>query len=312
MAVITPAIGIQSGSHSAQAFRQLLSAVVGQDVETFANSISAVGPGHGLVKSGDLAVSEKGTPDMSVDVAAGICLITGDQSLAQGVYAFTNDATVNIAITTADGTNPRWDLVCAQIRDNTEDAGGNDDARLVVVDGTAAASPADPTIPDGCLVLARVVVAAGVSSVVDANITALASTCQGSHWNTAWGVVGYASVTSNQSGVTSIADRTGLSVTWAAVTGRQYRTTVTTTGVIDSGAGWMSAVITDGSDVQKAGITAEMPSTGSYASAVTMAIESGISGSATRKARVQAESSSTFVATATAPAHIIVEDIGPA
>lgn len=176
MAVITPGYFLQEGSHPAQNMRQLVSALVGQDVETFVGGVSATGPGHGLVRSGHLAVSEKsGTPNMSVDVAAGMALITGDQSLAQGVYVFTNDATVNLAIATADATNPRKDLVVAQVRDNDEDAGGNNDMRLAVVTGTPAGSPADPTVPDGCLVLARVEVDALASSIVNADITTLAS-----------------------------------------------------------------------------------------------------------------------------------------
>ena len=37
------------------------------------------------------------------------------------------------------------------------------------------------------------------------------------------GTKGYAQVTSNQTGITTMTDLTGLSVTWTAVTGRRYR-----------------------------------------------------------------------------------------
>ncbi len=174
MAIISPAIGVQSGSHSALAFRQLAAASLGIVVETFVNSVTAVTPGHGLSRLGDLAVTQNGTPNMSVNVAKGSALITGNSVLAQGVYAVTNDATVNLAIATADATNPRRDLVVVQVRDNTTDASGFNDARLFVVTGTPAASPVDPAIPAGCLVLARVAVAALATSIVNANITMLA------------------------------------------------------------------------------------------------------------------------------------------
>lgn len=174
MSAISPGFFLQEGSHPAKNMRQILSALVGQDVETFSGGVSATGPGHGVVRPGHLAVTEKsGTPDLSVDVARGHALITGDSSLAQGVYAFTNDAVVNLAIATADGTNPRRDLVVAQVRDNAEDSGGNNDMRLAVVTGTPGAVPVDPAVPAGCLVLARVAVAAGATSITNANITDL-------------------------------------------------------------------------------------------------------------------------------------------
>lgn len=180
MAVISPAIGIQEGSHTAQSFRQLISALTGQDVETFAGGVGASGPAHGLGAAGHLEVTEKsGTPDMSVDVASGLALITGTSSLAQGPYAFCNDATVNLAIATADSTNDRHDLIVAQVRDNDEDGGGQNDARLAVVTGTPAGSPSDPAVPAGCLVLARVVVGANASSIVDGDITNLATVAKG-------------------------------------------------------------------------------------------------------------------------------------
>jgi hypothetical protein len=175
MAVITPAIGVQSGSHSAKAFRQIIAAIAGHDPATFVNGVTATGPAHGLCTPTALAVTQRGTPNMSVDVAKGTALITGSSSLAQGCYAFTNDATVNLPIATADATNPRRDIVIAQVRDNTEDSTGFNDARLFVVTGTPAASPVDPAIPANCLALARVAVAAGASSIVNANITSLAS-----------------------------------------------------------------------------------------------------------------------------------------
>lgn len=119
----------------------------------------------------DLEVTEKsGTPDMSVDVAAGSCLITGTESASQGAYWLENLATLNVTITAADATNPRKDLIVAKVQDS-DFSGATDAGSIVVVDGTPAGSPAEPAVPDNAVVLAMVDVAALASSIVDANIT---------------------------------------------------------------------------------------------------------------------------------------------
>jgi hypothetical protein len=315
MAVISPPAYLQSGSHSAQGDRQVVSALAGQDIETFTNGVSATGVGHGLVRSGHLAVSEKsGTPDMSVDVAAGLALVTGSSSLAQGVYVFSNDATVNLAIATADATNPRYDLVIAQVRDNTEDSGGSNDARLAVVTGTPAASPADPAVPDGCLALARVEVAALASSIVDADITALAGLARGSSWNQAWGEVAYASTTTAQNGVTTTVDLTGLSVTFTAVPGRKYRTTLYVSRVAkNTAAGAASASITDATPTDLSLVSNSLAAS-ELGQLLVQLRETGLSGSITRKGRIATSGANDLdVQSATSrPSFIMVEDIGPA
>jgi hypothetical protein len=114
---------------------------------------------------------------MSVNVAAGFAFLTGQFApFNQGTYGIPNDGTVNLAIAAADGTNPRDDLVILQVRDDTWGGGGGlNDARLVVVTGTPAASPTDPSLASfpNNLVLARVRVGAGVTSITNANITDL-------------------------------------------------------------------------------------------------------------------------------------------
>lgn len=175
MAVITT-IGWRGDAtdHDAQGLRALAAVLGGAPVQTFTGGISPTdhGGAHGVARG--LSVSEKsGTPDMSVDVAAGGALVTGTSSLAQGVYPFVNDATVNLAVTAADPADDRHDLIVAQIRDNDEDGGGSDTPRLFVVEGTAAASPADPSPPAGSLVLARVVVPAAATSITDSDIADL-------------------------------------------------------------------------------------------------------------------------------------------
>jgi hypothetical protein len=304
MAVTTPAIGTPGAS--AKAHRQAFSALAGQDVETFVNAVTAVGVGHGLVREGHLAVSEKsGTPNMSVDVAAGIAMVTGDSSLAQGVYVATNDAVANLVVATADATNDRWDLVVMQVRDNAEDSGGSTDARLFVVTGTAASSPADPTIPDGCLVLARVVVEALASSITDSDITNLAGLARGSSWNQAWGMMGYAA----EPGPHAFGfepDIPALSVTFTAVPGRLYRTSIYCAVSTSGAAGSSIAIVTPANSTIAAGQYAYSTDSEAPDAVFTIALEDDLSGSVTRKARnigLSGELTNGIM---------MVEDVGPA
>lgn len=126
-----------------------------------------------------LAVTEKATTaDMSVDIAGGFALAAGTQSASQGSYVIENDGVQNATVDAADVTNDRWDLVCAYVTD-TDEGAGTSTAVIGVVKGTAAGSPADPTVPANAVVLARVVVGSGVSTIVDANITDLRTTYSG-------------------------------------------------------------------------------------------------------------------------------------
>lgn len=176
MAVEDPPFVLQGDSHPAVVFRHALQAFFGSPVSSFAGGVSATGTGgaHGVVNSGDLAVSQNGTPNMSVNVAAGLAAIRGTEATAQGVYTFYNDATANLSIAAADGSNPRRDLIIAQVRDSNY-SGASLDARLAVVTGTPAGSPADPSLAayPNALVLARVAVAAAATTVTNANITDL-------------------------------------------------------------------------------------------------------------------------------------------
>lgn len=168
---------IQGQSHEAEIARDFVAAITGSPVQTVTPAVSpsGVGGGHGVVFSGDgqLAVTQNGTPNMSVNVAAGRAFIrhTATGSLDAGVYVFMNDGTVNVAIAASDPTNPRRDLVVAQVRDANYPGGVTNDARLTVVQGTPAAVPVDPTVPANSLVLARVTVGAGVTTILNANIT---------------------------------------------------------------------------------------------------------------------------------------------
>lgn len=165
---------IQALSHPASAVRQARQGVMGGPFGAFAGGIQVLNMGsHGVCGAGDLAVTQNGTPNMSVNVAGGLVSIRGTENQNQGVYGpCYNDGTVNLAISASDPTNPRRDLVVAKVRD-AQYSGASNDFSLAVVTGTPAASPVDPAIPANCVVLARVSVAAAAASIVNANITDL-------------------------------------------------------------------------------------------------------------------------------------------
>ena len=127
------------------------------------------------------------------------------------------------------------------------------------------------------------------------------------HADTAWGTVGYAQDTTTQVVVgTSFVDRTGLSVTWTAVSGRRYRTTVFFPAATNI-SGTPVGAITDGSN------TLKQEAYGSSQTQITVSLpETGLSGSVTRKARVRSLSSGwDSVGSSTMVNFILVEDIGP-
>ena len=174
MTVRSTPIFIQGNSHPGEETRLMMAGILGASTGSFSGGVAAADPAHGIVNTTDLAVTQNGTPNMSVNVAAGGAFIRGTQSANQGVYHLWNDATLNVTIAASDPTNARRDLVIAQVRDAYY-SGSDRDARITVVTGTAAASPVDPSLSayPNALVLARVTVAAASTTVVTANITNL-------------------------------------------------------------------------------------------------------------------------------------------
>jgi hypothetical protein len=94
------------------------------------------------------------------------------QLTTQGVYYCYNDYSsgqVNLAIAAANASNPRLDVVIAEVQDAAYSGGSNDWA-LAVVTGTAASSPTVPSLPASCIVLAYVWVPANATNIVSADI----------------------------------------------------------------------------------------------------------------------------------------------
>jgi hypothetical protein len=304
---------IQGQSHAATVARNHSAAVLGApaQAETSAVGLTA-GGSHGVVNAGDLVVAQNGTPNMSVNVAAGRAFIRGTQaagSLQQGVYSFFNDGTVNLAISAANATNPRRDLVVAQVRDANY-SGSSNDARLFVVTGTPAASPVDPAVPVDCLVLARVAVAANATTITNANITDLRTFAR-TPVRTAWGVVGRASQTAAQTGISTVVDVTGLTVTFTAVADRVYRVEGMVRLDQVTSPGLTTLTITDGANNQLAATQRTLSVQRDTLNILFYATPAA--GSVTYKLRLTTTAGTVSALGApTSPNVLIVEDIGPA
>lgn len=156
---------IQASSHPADTDRLVLEALLNPS----GAPVSGAGLGVGT-PAGDLLVTQNGSPNMSVNVAAGHAWIDGTESPTQGAYHVYNDAVKNLAISAAHATLARKDLIVARVQD-AQYSGATNAWTLAVVTGTPAGSPAEPAVPANAIVLALVDVAAAASSITNANIT---------------------------------------------------------------------------------------------------------------------------------------------
>lgn len=157
MTIHTPPSWLQNGSHPAENDRL---------------TTQALWATTGIISPSSLAVTASAPANMSINVAAGWAAVVGDIQPNMGTYVAYNDGTVNIAITTANPTNPRIDLVCLTVQDSYY-SGSADDVILQVIAGTPASSPTVPATPVNSIALASVAVAAGALSITSGNITDL-------------------------------------------------------------------------------------------------------------------------------------------
>lgn len=110
---------------------------------------------EGVDSRADLKVAQRGAgANMTVDIAIGKCVITGDDQVNQGNYDVFNDALFNLTGFTAPVSNSRYDIVGLQLNDPNAGGAAGSNAAFVRVVGTAAASPVIPTLPASCLPLA--------------------------------------------------------------------------------------------------------------------------------------------------------------
>jgi hypothetical protein len=127
------------------AFNANQSRIFEADLKILAQGIN----GEGVI--GGCAVTAQGSPDMTLAVAAGTVIVAG---VPVAVTAG------NVTITTADGSNPRIDLVVV-----------NNAGTKSVTAGTAAASPKAPDVPASSVCLAMVYVPANDTAIASNQIT---------------------------------------------------------------------------------------------------------------------------------------------
>lgn len=154
MALRTPPSWLQNGSHPAENDRLTMQGIVSST---------------GIMGASSLQVTAQGSPNMTVNVAAGWASILSSTSNA-GVYIAYNDATVVLNITAADATNPRKDIVVATVSDAYY-SGSTNTVALAVIAGTASASPTPPSTPSNSILLATIAVAANTTTISSGNIT---------------------------------------------------------------------------------------------------------------------------------------------
>lgn len=125
------------------------------------------------------------------------------------------------------------------------------------------------------------------------------------------GTMGYASTTTAQTGISSTpTDLTSLSVTFTAVTGRRYKISASVRVIQNVGAANNTLSITDGSNVEVGKSLLSVPG-GSNGFHTPIAVVTPTSGSVTYKLRLSTSADNTQTSpAATAPAFILVEDIG--
>ncbi len=155
MTEVNPCFPLSGKTHAAEVVRDV---------------IHALRLGAGVVGSNDLEVSQTPTPSMAVQVSSGRAVIGGTEGMWQGSYVVRNDGTVTLPITPADPSLARQDLVVARVHD-ADYSGATSAWALEVVTGTPGGG--DPATPASSLVLARVSVGPGATSIANANITDL-------------------------------------------------------------------------------------------------------------------------------------------
>ena len=152
-----PTSFLQTGTFTAEDDRRLTSMLLSDS--------------EGVMLPTDMAVSQRGAgANMSVDVAGGRGAIRGDLNTYEGSYFIENRGVTNKTVATSDPTNPRIDRVIAEVL-NQEYSGSSNLWQLRVMTGTPAGSPTAPALPDNATSLCTIAVGAGVTSIVDANIT---------------------------------------------------------------------------------------------------------------------------------------------
>jgi hypothetical protein len=129
---------------------------------------------NGLLNAENAKVQAQSPAAMAVDVLDGLALVDG---FTLGNRTVGGSVAASVAVTAADPTNPRIDIVVVSPPDNGSgnrvNSGEFKNATFEVIAGTPAATPVAPSAPDGKILLAKVTVGAGATTITDADIKRL-------------------------------------------------------------------------------------------------------------------------------------------
>lgn len=128
----------------------------------------------------DLSLRVKGRSDLQYDVTRGMCVIPRDESWSEGFYEAYIDKTTVGPVSAGDATHPRIDVIWIRANDlvfsDRPEGPGSDGHPLPptnrievgVTQGTPAASPTEPAVPDRAWRLGAMLVPAGATSTASA------------------------------------------------------------------------------------------------------------------------------------------------
>jgi len=131
------------------------------------------------------------------------------------------------------------------------------------------------------------------------------------NWNTAWGVVGHVSSAPGQT-VTTVTDMTGITVTFTAVSGRRYISTLALEMYNQNANSLVDIQLANAASSAVRGWTVQMKDGGLQTPFTLIWSESGLSGSTTRKVRFGRGFGNTGNVSSFGFQQLTVQDIGPA
>jgi hypothetical protein len=161
------------------------------DAKVIRNALGAlIASAGGLVAAGGLELTQKGTPNMSVQIKGGIPaeggLFIPGYTAATGPYFFHNTATYEQVIEAAGASNPRVDTIVARMYDTAVDSSGKHEPVFQALRGAEEPgvklegnkSKGLAVVPKNCYVLGYVLVPAKAASIVTADIENVATPMQ--------------------------------------------------------------------------------------------------------------------------------------
>jgi hypothetical protein len=97
-----------------------------------------------------------GTGSTTWNVGAHSGVLDTQTAAAAGPYYYATDGSDTGAITAANASNPRIDILYVKVNDNVQDSSGLTSGQVLYLAGTAAASPTQPATPARGMAIARI------------------------------------------------------------------------------------------------------------------------------------------------------------